>query len=256
MKKYIFLLFIFCSVECTKKEKKSSDVTAINSLENIINDSKLPHEGKLHGVPDSYSWSKGPILENDPRNFTAMIAWGQLYEDARGNTASNTRVQLRNIEALYLSKLDNKWHLIQQNTDVEGAAYVEDFVNDVHKPAQTRQEPDGGISVTAGGGYNFHFWTKTGRSLINTADVVGIYITVQGRLVLNDASQPDDRSSARYLLGVGGDYWLSLTAPWDNFTTNGGIGVGRLKYVKKEWQAFNICTVAEATVRGNPPPFK
>jgi hypothetical protein len=258
MKTYISLLFIFCSITCTKKEKKSSDIAAINSIDNIINDSKLPHEGKLHGVPDSYDWSKGPRMGmgNNPGNFTAMISWGQLYEDAQGNPAGNTRVQIKNIEAWYLNKADNKWHLIQQSTEVDGAAYVEDFVNDVNKPAQIRTEPDGGISVTAGGGYNFHFWTKTGRATINPSDIKGMFTTLQGRLVINNPDLPDDRGTAKYLLGVGGDYWLNLSAPWDNFRTNGDIAIGRMKYVKKEWQAFNMCTLTEKELRDNPPPLK
>lgn len=259
MKTYASLLLIFFLFGCAKKEKQSNDIVTINSIDNIINDSKLPHEGKMHGVPDSYDWSKGPRMGmgNNPGNFTAMISWGQLYEDSQGNPASNSRVQLKNMEAWYLSKTDNKWYLIQQSAEVEGAAYVEDFVNDVNKPAQIRTEPDGGISVTAGGGYNFHFWAKTGRATIkNPADIKGIFITLSGRLVVNDLNLPDDRGTAKYLLGVGGDYWLNLTAPWDNFKTNGDIAIGRMKYVKKEWQAFNICTVPEAIVRNNPPPFK
>ncbi len=258
MKIQIWLLLIICMGGCAKKEKQSSATPTINSIENIINDSKLPHEGKLHGVPDTYDWAKGPRIGmgNNPGNFTAMICWGQLYEDLQGNPASNTRVQIKNIEGWYLSKTDNKWHLIQESTEVEGAAYVEDFVNDVNKPAQKRIEPDGGISVTAGSGYNFHFWTKTGRSIINPSDIKGIFTSLQGRLVINELSLPDDRETAKYLLGVGGDYWLNLSAPWDNFKTNGDIAIGRMKYVKKAWQSFNMCTLTETELRNNPPPLK
>ena len=59
-----------------------------------------------------------------------------------------------------------------------------------------------------------------------------------------------------YLLNMGGDYWLDLGAPWDNFKTNGGIGMGRFKYVRTNWQAFNMTTLPESELRRNPPPIE
>jgi hypothetical protein len=255
---FLLVLFFACTKKDTSEIRTIKTTAKVNSIDNIVNDTKLLHEGKLHGLPDSYDWSKGPRMGmgNNPGTFKAMIAWGQVYEDAQGNPATNTRVQLRNMEAWYLSKMDNKWHLVQQSQDVEGRAYVEDFVNDINKPANTRVEPDGGISVTAGDGYNFHFWTTTGRSEINPDDIKGVFVTLQARLVLEDITKADDRTTAKYLLGVGGDYWLSLTAAWDWFRTNGDIAIGRMKYVKKNWQAFNMCTLTEADLRANPPLLK
>jgi hypothetical protein len=55
---------------------------------------------------------------------------------------------------------------------------------------------------------------------------------------------------------MGGDYWLNLNAQWDNFKTNGGIAIGRFKYVKPGWQSFNMTTLPEATLRSNPPPIQ
>ena len=225
-----------------------------NSIDTIVNDMKLPHEGLPHGVPTSYGWEAKPEIEmgNSPGTFQAMVPWGQLYEDTQGNPATNTRVQIRNIQAYMLSKQDGKWHLLTQSLLVQGAAYVEDFSNDTNKPANVRTESDGSISVTAGGGYNFHFWAPN-RVTIDPNDIAGIFTTVQARLVVNNASLPDDRNKARYLLDMGGDYWLSLTAQWDNFKTNGGIAIGRFKYVKPGWQSFNMTTLPEAAIRSNPP---
>jgi hypothetical protein len=217
----------------------------------------LPHEGLPHGVPLTYDWSQAPLvgMGNNPGTFRAMIAWGQLYEDASGNPATNTRVQIRDIKAYLLSRQDNRWHLLQASRLVQGAAFREDFVDNINKPADVRLEGDGTISVTAGGGYNFHFFPAT-RTPIDPADIAGIFTTVQARLVLNDPSRADDRARARYLLDMGGDYWLDLTAQWDYWKTNADIGIGRFKYVTTDWQAFNMTTLSATEIRQNPPPLE
>jgi hypothetical protein len=238
--------------------------TAIDdSISTIIYDMTSPHEGMPHGVSTSYDWALGPRLSmgNNPEGFKAMTAWGQLYESARGNPATNTRVQIKNLKAYMLSKQDNKWHLLQSSKKVEGAAYREDFAGDVHKPADIRYEQDSSVSVKAGQGYNFHFWCPSfagspyGRVSINPEDVAGIFTTVQARLITDNLQQPDDRFKARYLLSVGGDYWLNLTAQWDKWTTNSDIGIGKFKHVTTKWQAFNMITLPPTEIRKNPPPI-
>lgn len=229
----------------------------INSVETIINDMQGLHEAMPHGVPKHYDWATAPNIGmgNNPKNFKAAIAWGQIYESAAGNPAINSRVQIRNIKAYILSKKDTKWQLLQSSTGVDGAAYREDFAGDANKPADVRNESDGTISVKAGDGYNFHFWSKTGRATINPDDLGGIFTTAQARLVIDDTNKPDDRAKARYLLNMGGDYWLDLAAKWDNFKTNGGIGMGKFKFVTTSWQAFNMTTLKPDEIRQNPPPI-
>jgi hypothetical protein len=236
----------------------SSAAQTANSLETIISDMQLPHEGRPHGVPESHNWALGPRLGmgNDSQSFKAMTAWGQLYEAAEGNPARNTRVQIRNMRAYVLSKADGQWHLLQSSAVVEGAAYREDFAYDSNIPADIRPEPDGGISATAGGGYNFHFWPSTGRVVIDPQDIAGIFVTVQARLVVGDLNQPDDRAQARYLLDAGGDYWRSQNAVWFFWKTNNDIAIGRFKYVEIAWQAFNMTTLSADELQRNPPPIE
>ena len=230
----------------------------INSIDLILTDMTQPHAGSPHGVPETYNWFTGPRvgMGNQPGTFKAVIAWGQLYEDAKGNPAANTRVQIRDIRAYALLKSDGKWHQIQHSTAADGAAYVEDFAGNKSKPAEIRKEADGSISVKAGNGYNFHFWPTTGRTEIIPKDISAIFTTVQARLIVEDPSRPDDRAQARYLLSMGGDYWADMNAKWDNFKTNGDIGVGRFKYVTSEWQSFNMITTLTDAVRQNPPPIE
>ncbi len=227
------------------------------TLEEIISDMVEPHEGRPHGVPSNFDWAINPRqgAQAPPEGWDAAIAWGQLYEWIEGNPATNTRVQIMGLEMHYLSKADLQWHELQNDVKVDGAAYVEDFAGDVNKPADKREESDGTISVTCGDGYNFHFWPTSGRINYPKDDVKGAYVTVRARLILDDPEGIDDRESARYVMGVGGDWWESLTAVWDNWTTNADMGIGRFRFVSSEWKSFNMISLPADTVRKYPPPF-
>ncbi|MGA7937875.1 MAG: hypothetical protein WCA35_30275, partial [Kovacikia sp.] len=176
----VFLLLIAFSLVCCFGVK-SFPSKRINSIQTIITDMQSPHQGKPHGVPDNYDWARGPRIGmgNDPKGFKAAVAWGQLYEAAEGNTAVNSRVQIRNIKAYLLSKRDRRWHLLQSSEFVEGSAFREDFAGNINQSANIRYEPEGGISVKTGQGSNFHFWTKGKRAAIDPKDVDGIFTTVQ-----------------------------------------------------------------------------
>jgi hypothetical protein len=256
---FALLIHFSCSaIEPIISEKISAEGT-INTVQTVIDDMKLPHEGKPHGVPKHWDWANGPKkgLGNNPGRFRAMIATGKVYEDIWGNPAKNTRVQIRNLEAYYLSRKDATWHLLQQSSTVDGKAFREDFKDDYSRPADIRREPSGGISVKAGGGFNFHFWSPNGRTLIDPTDINGIFVTVQARLIVDQKNLPDDRHLARYLLSVGGDYWINKTARWAGTgVNNNDISLGRFKYVTIDWKAFNMSTLNEYEIRQNPPPLR
>ncbi len=261
IKRLTFLLCLFAIVlSCCFAYR--IDVRAskpINSIKTIIYDMMGSHEGIPKGVPISTGWALKPRvgMGEDSRGFEAMTAWGQLYEAAEGNPATNTRVQIKNIQAYLFSKQDRKWHLLQSSKKVEGAAYREDYEGNAinSKPADIRYEQDGSVSVKTSPGYNYHFWPFPSRVSIDPNDIAGIFTTVQARLILDNPQKTDDRSQARYLLSMGGDYWQSLSADWDNsWTTVGDIGIGKFKYVTKRWQAFNMTTLSPTEIRRNPPP--
>jgi hypothetical protein len=244
------LLFSTCSYA-------QATATTLNSLETILYDMQGKHEGRPHGVPDWYDWSEGPRLGkgNDPGGFSALIAWGQVYEDAEGSPATNTRVQLKNIKTYLLSKEEGTWQLVQATQDVQGAAYREDFEDDISKEANLRTE-DEGVSVKLEPNYNFHYWPPTGRVEIDPNDIAGVFTTMQARLIVDDPSKSDDRSKARYLLSMGADYWLDMDAEWDDLKTNGDVAIGKFKYVTSDWQAFNMTSLSEEELRKNPPPLE
>jgi hypothetical protein len=228
-----------------------------NVASQISGDMSGANEGHPHGVPLSYDWANGPAIEegNNSEGQQAMTAWGVVYEGAEGNPASNTRVNIRNVQAWFLSKSKGTWTMIQNTSNPDGEAYVEDFSGDSSRSADVRREPDGTISVTAGGGYNFHFYPSP-RASINPNDIGGIVTIFEARLIVGDSSRPDDRSTARYLAGAGGDYYPSLTGSWPGNTSyNPGIAIGKEKYVKTYWRSFAMSTVPASQLAQNPPPI-
>jgi Ca2+-binding RTX toxin-like protein len=230
----------------------------MNLADLLISDMTLAGEGKPHGVPDYYGWSIKPRIYkgNDPGDFQAMIAWGQVYEEAGGNPATNSRVQLQNIQTFILSKSTGQWVKIQDSQAVDGAAFRENYVGNVNRPANGIKLPDGSIAVTAGQGFNYHFWPASGKIEIDPNDIAGIVTSVEARLVVADPSQPDDRNSANYVLNMGGDYWRNTSVPWNGLDVNNSeIGQGRFKYVTSEWQTFSMSTLNANLLLNNPPPI-
>ena len=64
------------------------------------------HAGLMHGVPLTYNWALGPRVGvgNRPGAFTAVSAWGQIYESPDGSPARNLRVACRDMSLHLLSR--------------------------------------------------------------------------------------------------------------------------------------------------------
>ncbi|WP_298545559.1 hypothetical protein [uncultured Aquimarina sp.] len=232
----------------------------LNSIQLIKDDMRLPHQGYPSGVPIELGWALQPRISygnNPPDDWRAMFIWGQVYTDPSGNPSTNTRFQIRNLQAWYLSKTDGKWRLWEKTSSIAGANYAEDFQGDINIPADIRDESNngGGISSTLRSGFNFHFWPNKNRISIDPNDIAGVWVSMESRLVVNEINKPDDRRNARMMLSAGADYWSSLTAEWDQWKTNGDIGIGRFRYITEKWQVFNMHTLSDAQLANNPPPF-
>jgi hypothetical protein len=235
----------------------TSPVLNLSLAAQLAGDMQGTNEGRPHGVPLSYNWAHGPFIQmgNNANGWKAITAWGALYEAAEGNTAVNTRVNIRNMQSLYLQKSSGKWILLQHTDAPDGAAYVEDFSRNSNKPADIRREPDGTISVTAGEGYNFHFYPPD-RASINPDDIAGVVTLFEARLIVADPSKPDDRSQARYVATSGADYYPDLTGGWPgNLSYNPGVAGGKVKYVKEAWRFFAMTTLTLDQLAHNPPPL-
>lgn len=222
----------------------------------IAADMQGSNEAAPQGVPSSYDWANGPTITmgNNPNGWQAITAWGVVFVAAQGNPATNTRVNIRDLQLYLLQKSTGKWLLLQNTSQPDGADYLDDFANDTSKAGDVRQEPDGTISVTAGGGWCFHFYPQD-RASINPNDIGGIVAIVQARLIVGNPNLPDDRSTANYLCSSGADYYPALTGGWPgNLSYNPGVGTGKLKYVKEDWRFYAMTTMTADQLNANPPP--
>jgi hypothetical protein len=224
----------------------------------IANDMTGSNEGFPHGVPLSWDWANGPVMgdgNTPPSGWKAATAWGIVYVASQGNPATNTRVNIRNVQFYLLQKSTQRWLLLQNTSTPDGAAYLEDYSGDISKPADVRTEADGTISVAAGGGYNFHFYPQD-RASINPSDIGGVVSVFQARLIVGNAALQDDRSSAQYLAGSGADYWPDLVNGMPaGQTVEPAIGGGKMKYVQIKWRSFAMTTMTLAQLQANPPPI-
>ena len=225
-------------------------------------DQGIPNEGKPDGVPNYYSWYSSaaqPGWMNNPRtDWHSITDWGQVYavENWHPEQAPNTRVQLRDDQLWILSKSTGKWTEAQY-PGIQGGAFRSDFGDNGGRGITTKDESNNGdgLSVTAGNGFNYHFWSGQ-RANIDPTDIAGIYSVFQARLIQDDLTKPDDRALAHYISSGGADYWRSQDAGWkSDWSNNGGVNGGRFKIVTNDWQSFSMETLSSDQMIANPPPL-
>jgi len=216
------------------------------------------HAGRMHGVPASYNWAKHPRVgvgnHPDRHGFTAVSAWGQVYEDINGSPARNVRVACRDISLWILSRSTGRWRRCNASKAVNGANYVEDFSGNASKPASLRNEPHGAVSATLGGGYNFHLYSTRNRAMIDPSDIGGVVSIYSARVIMDDPNGVDERHLARYLASAGADYWLDQyvgAAPG----TVSDVGIGKARYLGTDWQTLTMSTLSLRKLEKHPPPI-
>lgn len=227
------------------------------TVEQMAFDMTRLHDAAPSGIPDSYDWQAGPRIGmgNTPGDFRALIAWGQVYNEAGQTQPANTRVEIGPLRALVLDPQTGQWADMHPQVPVDGAAYVEDFVDDAAIPADSRITEGAAISVRLLPGHNFHFWPDSGRVPVDPAAIGGIVVTVSARLILDDPLGIDDRSDARIMMSVGADFWRDMDAEWEpDFTANGDAAIGRFGWITQEWQVFSMTTLEMSSLCANPPP--
>lgn len=223
----------------------------------IYGDMQGANEGSPHGVPSSWDWANGPSMEmgNNSNGWRAIEAWGLIYVASQGSPAVNTRVNIRNMQLFVLSASKGTWSMLQSTSTPTGAHYVEDFSNDQNIPADIIKLSDGTISVTAGGGYCFHFYPDP-RASIDPSDIGAVVVVYQARLIMADPSKTDDRSSAHFVADAGADYYPGLTGNCPVGDNGGcpGVAIGKMKYVTNDWRSFAMTTATQSQLTSNPPP--
>jgi hypothetical protein len=231
--------------------------TISNSLQQVRDDMALPHEAIPRGVPEGMDWRSQPRVgygNTPPAGWSAMITWGQVYAAAGHQAPPNTRVQIKDMRTWYLSKQSGNWINWQRSSEVGGANYNEDFQNDTNQPADIRREAEG-YSATVPDGVNFHFWPQEGRVEVDPDDIEAVWTAIDARLILDDSTRTDDRVNAELMMSAGADYWLDRAAEWDQWKTNGDIGIGRFRFITPDWQTYSMHTISDSIFAANPPPL-
>lgn len=206
------------------------------------------HQAVVHGVNPAWSWGSNPrvgVGVSIPTEFTDphFVPWG-VVGTTSGNTATNTRVQIRRV--ITDVKRNGSWSRFSYDTnglgDVYGSMYL-NFETNVSTPADELEHGADGISVRMPSSGSYH-WFSTDRYAISRTNLQEIVVRFEARLILHDSGGTDDRANAKVLAGAGGDLWRTRTASWDPETySNDDFAIGRFKFVTNNWQAFSASTL-------------
>jgi hypothetical protein len=230
-----------CSHVSAQPAALPSDLDA-HTLLSIHQDRKRPHEAPPLGVPRDFSWARFPDMPstgNSPKaGYKAATGWGQVFHSPDSYDPSR-HIQIRNFQVLLCVGTNRDWVLVQQG-GLAGGQFRADYKDNLNKgPIKIQREGDT-TTLAFEKGSAYHFWPQQGRFALPGGDLCGWLVLLQARV---DGPSTKDGG---FLIGLGADYWTTLTAPWDNYKTNDGVGNGRLRLVGTEWQWYGMSTATEA----------
>jgi hypothetical protein len=206
-----------------------------------------PHDAYANGVNPAWGWGSGPILThgvNIPSDYPdpQFVPWGVAATATTGSPARNVRVQLRKV--IFDVKRNGVWSRVAYNTNdtqVVGTLYT-NYETNTTAPANVRKHGTDGISVRLpDNGGSFHFYTANRIPIAFGAQE--IVTRLEARLIVDDASKPDDRASAKLLVNSAGDFWRSATQSWNGSNSNVEFAIGRFKFATNDWQTFTSHTL-------------
>lgn len=205
------------------------------------------HEGYPMGVPQDFSWALRPRLEagNQPGDFSATTGWGHVFwsKDTIGNPGP---LQIRNFQTYLCHGPDRRWESIQAG-NIEGAEYQADFKNNTAQPAPVFTTQNGVATIVFDAGKTFHFWPAKGRARLLDKQICGFLVLLEARAL--GLANGNQLRSGSYLIGLGADYWIDMNSAWNNFQTNKGVGLGRLKYVGTNWSWYGMSTASDEDLK-------
>ncbi|MGE0799929.1 MAG: hypothetical protein AB7G13_23190 [Lautropia sp.] len=268
---------------------------APNDTALVIQDMDRRNDAPLRGF-DQYTsgWFVGPghtMLGNDPRlknggkwfidgygsrfdlerRMTAIMPW-VLVTDGKRHVAGNFRVELANVRLFMLQGSTRRWHSLGSSRGVFGDFYFKPSMSRSSGLRDLRIRSDGSVAIRMPDSSDlaFHGWWTKGRVAVpfDPADIRAVFVTMQGRLVVDDPGRPDDRDRAELLMQIGADYYQSLDFKWDGVPAPAVVS-SRLKRLGNGWQAISAMTfndvgrtdppgrrgIDKAEFLENPPPF-
>jgi hypothetical protein len=206
------------------------------------------------GVPDYYSWytgKSGGINSSPPSNFTSLTTWGQIYPE-KDQPVRTGKIQIRNMEMWTRNKSTGVWTKAQDTDTMKfgGAYYVSDFSGNANIRWNAVNKGNGIIEIDSPpDNHNAHFWPDPrGTYPANTVD--GTFASCE--LKVMDAAM-------RYVINVGGDWWLSKDAPFvqnpdGSMPNNPGIGMCNWIRLTTEWRSSLFTSSSLDKLQQNPPP--
>lgn len=199
------------------------------------------HESSALGVPRSFDWADSPKVEagNDRGGFTAATGWGHAFWSV-GTVGNPGDLQLRNFQTYICHGQKREWIRLQKGR-IEGAEFRADYKDNAASKPMKFSRQDGLDAVAFQAGRSFHFWPASGRRELPAGGLCGFVVLLEARA----PGMAVGVSSGGYLIGLGADYWVSVTAPWDSYKTNKGVSLGRLKLVSKDWAWFGMSTASD-----------
>jgi hypothetical protein len=218
--------------------------------DDIIQNTPGHSEGYPAGVPATYRWCRGsytPPKNGPPPCFSAVTAWGQVYQKAGGPAYSNpnARVELANAKTFVHLKATGEWVLVQNQAanQIAGGHFVSDFSRNRALSMTVTTNTDGNASFAAPpSGYNDHFW-PTGRGTFKAGDVDAVYVQMDMRV-----------TDPNLIANVGADWWRDASAPYvADFSNNPGAGMSNSVELTTEWRTLAFSS--SSFVFQAPPPL-
>jgi hypothetical protein len=235
-------------------------------VDTLISDMSEMNDLPLKDVNPKYGFSRGPgyvLAGTNSGGANFLLPWFVQFE-GEGNSASHTRVQIRNMRMFMKSRSTGEWSRLNDSDSFSGIQ-CDQGSNYFHCPQQAQVREDGESASTLPlSNLNLHGWWG-GREPIEGWDVSAIVISLEARLVKDREDGVDDRAKAKYLLHVGGDYYPS-DASQDRILE--AVGVSRSKLVTNDWQTFALTTlndvglqepgggISSDELRADPPPME
>ena len=245
-------------------EGSSSGISG-SIVDTLISDMSEMNDMPLKDVNPVYGFSRGPgynLAGTDSGGANFVLPWFVQFEGV-GNSASNTRVQMRNLRLFVKSRSTGEWSRLIDSDSFSGIQ-CDQGSNYFHCPQQAQVSDDGDSTSTLPLPHlNLHGWWG-GREPIESWDMEAMVISAEARLIKDSEDGVDDRSKAKYLLHIGADYYPS-NASYDRILQ--AAGVSRAKLVTNDWQAFTFTTIGDvgmqepgggissSELRDNPPPI-
>ncbi|MBX3018223.1 MAG: hypothetical protein KF767_10065 [Bdellovibrionaceae bacterium] len=226
------------------------------------------HEAAIPDIRFDWQRGPGPIMQSPAKDDIPswfphtkpdwcyiLNTWMQVFE-ADGNTATNTRVQYRNLKLFVLSQSTRTWSQLRNDALPWTDTWTYPFA---HVSNMGMRNESSGVSFKPaypdfGHGYGTH-------NTIVPQDIRAVFVSMETRLILDDPSGADDRASARYLVNVGADYWPDAASVNTTWSYAPGVGHGRFILATSNWRLATMLVpngrygADYQEMIDNPPPL-